>query len=160
MPNNRGKQFEAKFEHDFSLIPGSTIDRLYDPVGGYKNIKNVSDFIGYVYPYIFYLECKSVQGNTFPLVNLTQYDDLITKKNIKGAVAGAVIWFIDHQKECWVPIEEFERLKSEGFKSVNVKMIDDPDFNVVRIPGIIKRIFIDADYSILYELAKQKHKEN
>lgn len=167
MPNNRGKQFEAKFKHDFSLIPGATIDRLYDPVGGYKNIKNVSDFIGYVYPFIFYLECKSVEGNTFPLVNLTQFDDLLEKKDVKGSLAGVVIWFIDHKKEVWVSIEEFERIKNLGYKSINIKMLGDAQFNIVEIPGIIKRTFIDADYNILVGEADkklqarlQKEKEN
>ena len=156
MSNNRGKQFETKFKHDFSLIPGSTIDRLYDPVGGYKNIKNVSDFIGYVYPFILYLECKSIEGNTFPLANLTQFDDLLTKKDVKGALAGVVIWFVDHKVQVWVDIEEFSRIKSLGYKSINIKMVDDPNFHIVKIPGIIKRTFIDADYSVIVEEARKK----
>lgn len=159
MANNRGKEFEAKFKSDFSLIPGVTIDRLYDPVGGYKHITNVSDFIAYAFPFIFYLECKSIQGNTFPLANLTQFDDLIAKKDVLGALAGAVIWFIDHKQVVWVSIEEFERLRNEGYKSVNIKMVDDPNFNVIKIPGIIKRIHIDADYSILITEAEKKLKK-
>ena len=38
MAVNRGKQFEKKFKEDFSKIPDSTIDRLYDTTNGYKNI--------------------------------------------------------------------------------------------------------------------------
>ena len=156
MPTSMGQQFETKFKHDFSLIPGATIDRLYDPVAGYKFIKNVSDFIGYVYPYIFYLECKSTEQNTFPLANLTQYEDLLTKKDVKGALAGVVIWFVNHKREAWVSIEEFQRIKELGYKSINVKMLDDSEFNVVEIPGIIKRTLIDADYSVIVEQAKLK----
>ena len=83
MANNRGKQFEQKFFRDFKTsFPDGTIDRIYDTTNGYKTISNISDFIGYVYPNILYLECKSHQGNTFPLVNLTQYEKL--KNEIKS----------------------------------------------------------------------------
>lgn len=71
MAVNRGKQFEAKFKEDFLKIPDSTIDRLYDSVSGYKSVSNISDFIAYVFPNIFYVECKSHEGNTFPFVKLT-----------------------------------------------------------------------------------------
>ena len=60
MSVNRGKQWETKVREDFKrTFPFGTIDRLYDPVGGYSNVKNISDFIGYVKPNIFYLECTS-----------------------------------------------------------------------------------------------------
>ena len=92
MANNRGKQFEAKLKQDFlASIPESTIDRLYDSVSGYKAISNISDFIGYKKPFIFYLEAKSHQGNTFPIKNLTQYDKLSKKVNIPGVRAGVII---------------------------------------------------------------------
>ena len=72
MAANDGKKFEEKLKTDFLKIPGSTIDRLYDTTNGFKSISQVSDFIGYVYPFIFYLEAKSTQGNTFPFGRLTQ----------------------------------------------------------------------------------------
>ena len=71
MAVNRGKQFEAKFKEDFLKIPNSTIDRLYDSVSGYKSVSNISDFIAYRYPFCFYIECKSHEGNTFPFAKLT-----------------------------------------------------------------------------------------
>ena len=52
--SNLGKQFELKFKEDFSKIPESTIDRIYDVTTGYKSISNVCDFICYKYPNIFY----------------------------------------------------------------------------------------------------------
>lgn len=91
MGDNLGKKFEVKFKEDFEKIPGSTIDRIYDVTNGYFGLRNICDFIGYVYPTIFYFECKSINGNTFPLSNLKQYDKLITKKGIKGVKAGVVL---------------------------------------------------------------------
>ena len=99
-------------------------------MSGYLNVKNISDLIFYKFPFICYCELKSHKGNTFPLSNLTQYDKLITKKGIKGVRAGVVLWFIEHDKVLWVPIETFERLKNEGKKSVNVKM-DYEEYNII-----------------------------
>ena len=92
MAINRGKQFEAKFKSDFiNTVPNSTIDRLYDSTSGFKAVSNISDFIGYSYPSIMYLECKSHAGNTFPFSNLTQYDKLVRKIGIKGVRVGVVL---------------------------------------------------------------------
>lgn len=100
MALNYGKQFEARLKEDFLKISGATIDRLYDTTFGYKSVSNICDFIGYVFPFIFYLEAKSTQGNTFSLAKLTQAEKLKSKIGIKGVNAGVVIWFIDHKKVC------------------------------------------------------------
>lgn len=153
MANNKGKQFEVKFKEDFKRsFPNSTIDRIYDTTNGYKTISNISDFIGYNYPNIYYLECKSHQGNTFPLTNLTQYDKLKAKVGIKGVRAGVVLWFIDHDKVCYVPISTITQLKKDDKKSVNVKMLEDKSYNIYEIPSVKKRVFLDSDYSILADL--------
>ena len=152
MPTNYGKAFETKLKEDFLKVEGSTIDRLYDPVGGFHGISNVSDFIGYIYPNIYYLECKSHNGNTFPLANLTQFDELKEKVGIPGVRAGVVIWFIEHKKVIYVPISTFIKLKEDGKKSFNIKMLGNEDYFSLEIPGKVKRLFIDSDYSILKNL--------
>ncbi|WP_300924673.1 hypothetical protein [uncultured Clostridium sp.] len=91
MPENLGKKFEQVFKKDFSKIPGSSIDRIYDPGFGMRGVSNICDFIAYIYPTIFYMECKSIKGNTFPLTNLKQYDKLNKKVGIKGVRAGVIL---------------------------------------------------------------------
>ena len=91
MSENKGKKFEAQFKKDFSNIPGSSVDRIYDPGFGMRGISNICDFICYKYPIILYAECKSIKGNTFPLSNLKQYGKLSLKTGIKGVRAGVVI---------------------------------------------------------------------
>ena len=103
-------------------------------MSGYKHMSNISDLIFYKFPFICYCEIKSHLGNTFPLANLTQYEKLIAKKGIKGVRAGVILWFRDHDKVLWVPIETFERLKKEDKKSVNVKL-DYEEYNIVDIPS-------------------------
>lgn len=125
-------------------------------MNGFKSISNISDFIGYIYPFEFYLECKSTEGNTFPLSRLTQKDKLATVMNKKGVNAGVVLWFIDHNKVCYVAIEEILRLEELGKKSINIKMVGDSDYNVHEIPSIKKRIFLDSDYNKLSDIAYEK----
>jgi hypothetical protein len=95
MSNNKGKAFEQKFHLDWKKsFPNGTIDRIYDSVSGYKTISNVSDFIGYNYPNIFYLECKSHLKNTWNFSYFTQYDKLKEKVGIPGVRSGVVLWMI------------------------------------------------------------------
>lgn len=152
MAKNYGKDFEIKFKKDWLRIPGSTIDRLYDVTMEYKSISQICDFIGYIFPSIYYLEVKSIHGNTFPLSNLTQYDKLIQKVGIQGVRTGVIIWFVDHGRVVYVPISVITKMKQDGKKSVNINKSFDEGYNIKEIPSIKKRIFCDSDYSILKDL--------
>lgn len=153
MAQNKGKAFELKFKMDFEKsFPEGTIDRIYDTTNGYKTISNICDFLGYNYPNIFYLECKSHLGNTFPLANLTQYDKLVVKVGIKGVRVGVILWFIDHDTICYVPVSSIIKMKEDGKKSVNIKMLDEDTYKILKIPAEKKRVFLDGDYSILMSL--------
>ena len=153
MAKNKGKAFEEVFKKNFKeSFPDGTIDRIYDTTNGYKTISNISDFIGYNEPNIFYLECKSHLGNTFPLANLTQYDKLKEKVGIPGVRAGVVLWFIDHDRVCYVPISTITKMKEDDRKSVNIKYLDSHEYNIIEIPSVKKRVFMDSDYRCLADL--------
>lgn len=153
MADNYGKKFEAKFVEDWLKLPNSTIERLYDPVGGFRGVSNISDFVCYSYPQMFFMECKSIKGNTFPFSNLKQYTRLCTKSGIKGVNAGVTIWFYEKDEVLYVPIEVCKQMIENGEKSVNCKKVVDktysPCYDIVRIPSIKKRVFMDSDYSVL-----------
>ena len=152
MPQNHGKKFEEKFKNDFLKVENATIDRLYDPVGGFRGIKNICDFIGYIEPNIYYLECKSHEGNTFPLAKFTQLEKLKNKVGIPGVRTGVVLWMIDHKKVFYIPTATFLQLQEDGKKSFNVKMENDEKYFSLLIPGVEKRMYIDSDYSVLKNL--------
>lgn len=150
---NKGKQWEVKFKEDWiRTMPNSTIDRLYDSVSGYKSISNVSDFIGFKKPCIYYLECKSIKTKSFPFSNLTQYDKLVTKVGIPGVRAGVVIWYYEYDKVLYVPISTITKIKQDGHKSVSIQMFEDKLYNIIEIPAIKKRVFMECDYSVLMNL--------
>lgn len=149
---NRGKQFEKKFANDFLKIENSSLDRLYDVTSGYKSISQISDFIGYIYPNIFYLECKTHKGNTFPLANLTQYEKLLPKVGIKGVRVGMILWMIEHDVIVYIPISSIKKMKEDRKKSFNIKMLKENTYRIIEIPSVKKRVFLDADYSVLKNL--------
>ena len=63
-----------------------------------------------------------------------------------------LLWFVQHDKVCYVPIATFEKLKQDGKKSVNVKMLNDDTYRIIVIPSTKKRVFMDSDYTILETL--------
>lgn len=153
MALNRGKQFEKKFAEDFQrTMPNCSLDRLYDSVSGYKSISNISDYIGYKQPNIFYLECKSHKGASFPLSNLSQYEKLIQKVDIPGVRVGMILWLEDKDSVWYVPIKTIQQLKQNDIKSVNPDKLIEKGYRIINIPSIKKRVFMDSDYSVLMEL--------
>lgn len=150
MAKNYGKEFEQKFKEDFLKLEDSTIDRLYDTMNGYKSIKQVSDFIGYAFPNIFYIECKSHRGASIPMGNITQYDKLKEKIGRKGVRAGVILWLIDKDKVMYIPMATVKQLKEQGEKSIGIRHLE--DYNIIEIPSVKKRVFMDSDYTILKSL--------
>ena len=112
MATNKGKEFEKKFAEDWKkAFPDGTLDRIYDSVSGYKSISNVSDFIGYNYPVIYYLECKSHLKNTWNFSYFTQYDKLKAKVGIHGVRSGVVLWMIDHDTVVYLLEQLLQKVK-------------------------------------------------
>ena len=152
MAVNRGKQWEAKLKEDFSKMSGAYIYRVPDQLGGLKGQTGICDFIAYKFPKIFFIEAKTILGNTFPLTNFTQFDKLMSIPNIQGVHRGVMLWFQDHQRVLYVPLLTIAKMKQDGKKSVNIRTIDQDGYNYLNIPSIQKRVFLDSDYSVMMEL--------
>ena len=117
--------------------------------------RNVGDFICYKYPLMFIIDCKSIQGNTLPFSDLRQYDQMLEYKNIKGVRVGFVVWFVDHDKVLWIPVQTMEKIQKEGLKSYNIrKMFDNDDYPVLEIPSYKLRTFMKSNYSELINYGK------
>lgn len=153
MAYNYGKQFEDLVKKQFCEVQGAVIERLYDNTAGFHGINNICDFIGYIYPNIFFLEVKVVQsGNTFPLDRLTQYEKLLEKSGVPGVRSGVIIWFMEKQKIVYVPVTTFKKLHDDGKKSVNIKYLESNEYRLIEIPSTTKRVFMRSDYSVLKNL--------
>ena len=157
MSQNRGKQFEEVIKQAFEKIPDVSIDRLHDQTTGYLGSKNICDFIVYKEPYEYYIECKSVHGNTFPFSNITdnQYKGLLEKSKIQGVFAGLIVWWVDKDVTAFVPIQFIEWQKTLGRKSLQYGLADGVEFedwiSCITIPGKKKRVFFEYDLSVIFK---------
>ena len=82
-----------------------------------------------------------------------QIKGMIEKSQIEGVKAGLIIWYIDKDITVWIPINEVNRLIDAGYKSINVKNLEDVKHIIIR--GTKKRIYFDYymnDFlEVLYE---------
>jgi Holliday junction resolvase len=159
MAISRGKQFETKFKEDWiRTVPNSFILRLPDQVSNFAGYSsNICDFIAYNYPNLFLIECKTIHGNTLPFSNLTQFEKLVQYKDIKGVYPGVVVWWIDRDVVAWISIETVIKMKQDENKSINVKMVEEKVYDILTIPSVKKRVFLDSDYSVIINLIGGKN---
>jgi len=142
MAKNLGKKFEAIIGKAFEDVRGCSVDRIPDQTMKYKDRKNVADFIVYKYPNQYYIECKTVHGNTLPFSNITQFDALYEKSFVIGVCAGVMCWWVDKDVTRWIRIEELAYLKRQGRKSIRYDE-SIPNFRGKTIPGRKKRVYFE-----------------
>ena len=151
MSRDFGKAFEERFKEDFlKTVPNCSLDRIYDVSMGYKSVSNICDYIGYSYPNIFYLECKSHKGASIPFEDIPQYDKLVDKVGIPGVRSGVVLWLYEKDIVMYIPIATITEIKKTGEKSVGIRHLN--DYNIKVVPSVKKRVFMESDYSVLLNL--------
>lgn len=143
--NNRGKDFEDLIREGFERLPNTTIERMPDPTMGYLGVRNKCDFLAYHFPYVYYLECKTVHSHRLPINNITfnQRTGMLDVSEVRGVIAGVICWFIPEEKTIFMPIQVIERYRLAGEKSINIRKMNDPDF--IELMGKKKRVFYDYD---------------
>lgn len=144
MGQNRGKQFEHVVYKAFEKTLNVSIDRLHDQTTGFIGSSNISDFIVYRKPYEYYLECKSVHGNTLPFNNITdtQWQGLLQKSQIKGVYAGILCWWVDKDVTRYIPIQTLQIMKDIEMKSVRYDFEND---KIITVQGKKKKVFFEYD---------------
>ena len=149
---DRGKQFEERFKQDWvKAFPHSVLLRLPDQMSGYKTTsRNICDFVGFNDGVLYLLECKSHKGASLPFDKITQYELMKDYTNIKGVRVGVLLWLYEKDVEYYIPISTITQMKADGEKSVGIRSLD--KYNIKTIPTTKKRVFLDADYSMLTEL--------
>lgn len=159
MAINRGKQFEDVIKKAFQQVPGVSIDRLHDQMTGYKvTSANICDFIVYKKPYEYYIECKSVHGNTLPFSNITdrQWNGMLEKSKIPGVFAGVICWWVDKDTTKFIPIQVLEGLKDCGYKSLRYdNYVLNTELPIVDIIGKKKRVFYEYDMATFLKEAEE-----
>ena len=145
-----GKKFEERFKLDWVNSTGGAIVRLYDNTSGYLSISNISDYICYKYPNLFFIECKSHKGASIPFTAISQYDKLLSFSNIKGIRSGVVLWLYEKDIVLYIPVKTIKLLKDSGEKSVGIRHLK--DYDIIEIPSKKLRVFMESDYNVLLSL--------
>lgn len=156
---NKGKAFENIVRQDWKKsFPGTLVFRLKDQMNGFKETsQNPSDWIMFNGKHLFFIECKSHKGSSIPFAAMPQYERLLAYKNLKNVCAGFVIWFLEKDLVIYVPIQTAEQIVKDGEKSIGLRMLD--KYDIVKIPSVKKRVFMESNYRILEEWA-DKHCNN
>lgn len=154
MATNKGKAWEDKFRQDWrKCFPNTFIFRLKDQMTGYKETSgNPCDFL--CFPgndELFLVECKEHKGASIPFTAIPQYDRLLEYQGLPGVQAGVVLWLSEKDRVFWISIDEMEKMVKDGKKSIGLKMFEDKSYNIIEIPSVKKRVYLDSDYTVLID---------
>lgn len=158
---NIGKDFEERVRIDFKrCFPNRLIYRLPDQQSGYAGggSSNPCDFFCFPPNQFWFIECKAHAGLSIPFTAIRQYDKMLEweKKGYEQVHYGVVIWFYDHDKVYWVSLAEMKKMKADGEKSIGMRMLKDKLYNIVELPSVKLRKFMETDYNYLYNLLQEQ----
>lgn len=160
---NRGKDFESCIRNSLESVNGVSLDRLPDPMGGYAGVRNICDFSVFQSPDNFYLECKSLYGNTLNYkssISENQWLGLQEKSIIPHCIAGVCVWFMDYDLTVFIKIQDLVTHRNTGAKSLNIDdIMKDNGIPHIIIDGIKKRVlfkYLGEEFLYkLHQLSKQ-----
>jgi hypothetical protein len=152
---NKGKAWEEKFRQDWrKCFPNTFVFRLKDQMTGYKETSgNPCDFL--CFPgnnQLFMVECKEHKGASIPFTAIPQYERLLEYKDCPYTFPGVMLWLSEKDKVMWISIQEMEKMVQDGKKSIGLKMLKEKSYNIIEIPSVKKRVYLDSDYTILTSL--------
>lgn len=122
MANNLGKEWEDIVE-EWMKENNICYDRIHDQMSGKKGSSNVCDYDAYIYPHMYYLECKECASSLFNMLqNISEYQwiRMLQKDTFPGVRAGYVIWMSGANRAFWVSPLTLNLYYSAGKKSVSV----------------------------------------
>jgi Holliday junction resolvase len=155
-----GKKFESRFATDYKrCFPDTLIYRLPDQQSGYAGggSSNPCDFMCYPGNCVLMVECKAHSGASISFNDIRQYDKMLDFKGLYKTFPGVVVWFYEKDTVIWVSIEEMEKMRFDGEKSIGLRMIDSKkpykkSYNIITLPSKKLRTFMETDYNYLVEV--------
>ena len=155
-----GKKFEDRFKKDYqNCFPGTMIYRLPDQQSGYAGggSSNPCDFMCYPGSCVLMVECKAHKGASISFNDIRQYDKMLDFKGLYKTFPGVVVWFYEKDVVIWVSIEEMEKMRLDGEKSIGLRMIDKKkpykkSYIIHELPSKKLRTFMETDYNYLVEV--------
>lgn len=133
---------------------GYCFDRIPDQLTGFYGSKNICDFILFKSPNMYYIESKATWADRFDFSMITdyQYKNLLNKSMIANVYGVIVVLFAAEQRAFIIDINEINKLKSIGKKSINIKNIDKWGIKYTEIQTIPSRkVMLDytGDFQVI-----------
>lgn len=146
------KQAEQKvFEWLDRPQDGYCIDRIPDQMTGFYGSKNISDFILFKSPNLYYIESKATWHDRFDFTLITEYqwEEIYKKSRIDNVYGWIIILYLTYKRAFILDIQDIRRLSDNGIKSLNIKKVDKWDLKYFEIPTIKSRkTLLDYDKNI------------
>lgn len=143
MATTAGKRAENKIKEWLNRPEdGYCFDRIPDQLGGYYGSANVSDFLCFKSPYMFYIESKETQSDNFAFGRLSdiQYYGMLEKSKVENVFGIVIILFSEHHRAFIFKIQDIDNyVRVQEKKSVNIKKIDSWTIPYVEIPTVPSR---------------------
>lgn len=133
---NDGKPFEDRVSSNFKKH-GIDFERLHDQMTGYKGSANTCDFIAYLYPHIFYIECKSCGDTDFDMLHAIrehQWTELIKKDAVPGTRAGYLVWMSKYKRLFWLSAFVANEYYKSGIKHITIEHFCKVGIEIEAIP--------------------------
>lgn len=165
--NSLGKKWEAKVKSTLEKqFPGKFVYRLPDQQSGYGGVggSNPCDFFFFPGDCMLMIECKAISGASINFNEIRQYDKMLDYKGLYKTYPGVIVWFYEKDTVIWVSIEEMEKMRADGEKSIGIRMIDEKkpykkQYNIITVPAVKLRTFMEADFNYLVEVLNGKRSE-
>lgn len=132
---------------------GYCFGRIPDQLTGFYGSKNICDFILFKSPNMYYIESKATWADRFDFSMITdyQYEHLLKKSRIANVYGVIVVLFAAEQRAFIIDINEINKVKTSGKKSLNIKKIKDWGIKYREIQTVPSRKAL-LDYEGEFEL--------
>lgn len=147
-----GKQAEKKVK-DWLDRPeeGYCFDRIPDQMTGFYGSTNISDFILYKKPYMYYIESKATYADRFDFSMLTdkQFNGMLEKSKLDGVYGFVIVLFATYKRAFILDIQDIAKCKEDGKKSLNITRIKEwaiPYREIRTVPNT-RKLLLDYDKS-------------
>ena len=111
------------------------------------------------------VECKAISGASISFNEIRQYEKMKDYRGLEKTYPGVLVWFYEKDTIIWVSIDEMVKMKEvDGEKSIGLRMIDEKKpykklYNIINVPAIKLRTFMEADLRYLVEVLNGERSE-
>jgi penicillin-binding protein-related factor A (putative recombinase) len=100
------------------------------------------------------LECKETKEGTINFAKIPQLARLKDYIGLTDVQPYIIVWFSKHDKVIACHASEALKMQADGKKSISLKMLDDKSYNIIDLPSVKKRVFLETDYTYLLHKVK------